>query len=89
VLGLEGRADESLELYTVAWATLRELTLDFVFARSVLDAVHVLGPEPEPVAAAAQDARAIFERLGARPYLALLDAALARKPAATMVPSGA
>jgi len=47
--------------------------------------IYVLGPEDPAVPAMADEARAIFERLGARAYLDRLDEAMARRSSAAAV----
>ena len=49
-----------------------------MLADTLLDAVHVLEPDDPAVPAMADEARAIYERLGARVLLERLDEALAR-----------
>jgi hypothetical protein len=53
---------------------------DFDLARTGLDMILLLGPDHPDVPAVAAEARAIFERLSAQPYLDRLDAALAASP---------
>jgi hypothetical protein len=75
---LEGRDDDGLSGFRQALAVLRELELDFELARVSLDMVILFGPDRSGVQAAADEARAIFERLRARAYLDLLSEAMAR-----------
>ena len=77
---LEGRSTEATAGYLDA--INRHLAVDSRFdaARYALDAVHLIGPTDPSVRAAADRAREIFESLRARPYLALLDVALALPP---------
>ena len=44
---------------------------------TILDAIRLLGPGDSDIRRAAEEARGIFERVGARRSLAMLDAALA------------
>jgi class 3 adenylate cyclase/tetratricopeptide (TPR) repeat protein len=76
----EGRRVESLAGYRAAMAGWREFGLRFDLALCGLDAVHLLGPDEPEVRAMGDEARAIFEDLGARPFLERLDAALAASP---------
>jgi class 3 adenylate cyclase/tetratricopeptide (TPR) repeat protein len=75
---LEGRSADAARAFTEGWRRFRELGVDFAFARSVVDAAVLLGPDDPAVAAALPDARTILERLGARPHLERLTAAAAR-----------
>jgi class 3 adenylate cyclase/predicted ATPase len=75
---LEGRLDEAVVGYRRAIATYHDFGFDFFAARTVIDAVRVLGGErlgPDLV----DEARGVFERVGAQPYLTWLDEALAIK----------
>jgi len=88
---LEGRRDEALEGFRLAQAEMRRFEQWFEFAAFALDAISVLPDQPE-VRSWAHEARAIFERLRARPYLERLDAALGSTgpdSAAAMAPSSA
>lgn len=73
---LEGRTEEAVAGFRAAIAAYRQLELHWPEARAILDAIKLLPTELE-VRDWAPDARAIFERLKARPYLAMLDEALA------------
>jgi hypothetical protein len=88
---LEGGRDQALEGFLLAQAEMRRLEQWFEFAASALDAISVLPDEPE-VRSWALEARTIFERLQARPYLERLDAALGSTgpdSAGAMTPSSA
>ncbi len=76
IAALEGRSDEAAAGYGEALKHYRALGLDFELAGAALDWVLLLGPGTPEARAAADEARAIFERLGARPYLERLDAAM-------------
>ncbi|HVA86920.1 MAG TPA: hypothetical protein VNF73_11475 [Candidatus Saccharimonadales bacterium] len=80
IAALEGRRDEALAGFRDACRRYRELGADFPFAWIVLDALILLGPEEPAIRDQADEARAIFERVRAVPYLEWLDAAL-RQPA--------
>ena len=75
---LEGRTSEATTDYLDAIRRLGELGERFDQARTILDALTVLGPADTRLAAAADDARTTFERVAAQPYLVRLEAALAR-----------
>jgi tetratricopeptide (TPR) repeat protein len=81
VAALGGRFDEAVPGFRRAMTSFRDLRLDFELARAGLDMVHLLGPDEPEAASAAEEARAIFERLGAQPYLERLNGALAATPA--------
>jgi hypothetical protein len=53
-----------------------------------VDFLVLLGPDEPAAVAAAQEARIVFDRVGARPYLERLEAALA-PGSATSVPDAA
>ncbi|MEP7378408.1 MAG: adenylate/guanylate cyclase domain-containing protein [Chloroflexota bacterium] len=74
---LEGRADLALNGYRVAMETLKNIGLQFDAGTAVIGALWSLPAEPE-VRGWAPFAREVFERVGAAPYLALLDQAVAR-----------
>jgi hypothetical protein len=96
IAAVEGRTNEALSLYRVALGGWRATHSVWDEALTGLDMALVLAPAGPEVAAAADSSRQTFERLGARPYLEMLDAAvkppaLAGVPgrrAATRVPSG-
>ncbi|HTS15349.1 MAG TPA: hypothetical protein VMH24_06760, partial [Candidatus Sulfotelmatobacter sp.] len=74
---LEGRAEESVELYREARARMIDNGDAFSAALIGLDMVTIVGPAVPVVREAAAEARVVFERVGARSYLAFLEAALA------------
>jgi tetratricopeptide (TPR) repeat protein len=82
---LEGRSAEAGRGFTEGWRRYRELGVDFLFARSVVDGAVMLGADDPAVSAALPEARAIFERLRARPHLERLAAAVARAGARRLV----
>ena len=59
--------------YAAVLPELAEMGLAYKRALVVLDMALVLGPDHPVVQASVDDARAILERLGARPFLARLD----------------
>ena len=77
IAALEGRRDEALALYRQVFVECLGFGMDFVYAERVLDAVRLLGADTPELQEPATEARAIFERLKAAPYLAWLDEALA------------
>ena len=88
---LEDRISEATRGYLEATSELRRVGLLWELARTQLDFVIAVGPGVREARDAAEEARATFERLGARPYLERLEAAVGpgdseRRPAAS--PSG-
>jgi class 3 adenylate cyclase/predicted ATPase len=81
IAALDGRRDDAVVGYRDAVARFRAVNQDFEMACTALDFVLLLGPEDPSALAAAEEARAIFERVGARPYLEHLEAAMGRPPA--------
>jgi hypothetical protein len=81
IAALEGRREEALAGYREAITQLGDCGLDFEVARLKLDAIIVLGAAGPEVRAWADGARAVFERLGARPYLDRLAQATTGAPA--------
>jgi len=81
---MEGDADGALEEFRGALDRYRSMELAWEYARTALDALAAL-PEDSRVRPWAAEARATFERLGARPYVRLTDeylgGALPRRPA--------
>jgi hypothetical protein len=78
IAALDGRVDDAVAGYRDALARFRAINHDFDLACTALDFVLVVRPENPAALAAAEEARVIFERVGARPYLEHLEAALAR-----------
>jgi class 3 adenylate cyclase/tetratricopeptide (TPR) repeat protein len=78
---VEGRRADARAQYLEALRLFRELGLAWVAANIGLDAIIADALEPAERQRVADEARATFERLGARPYLVQLDAALSRAPA--------
>ena len=79
---LEGRRPEARAQYLEALRLFREMNLSWLVAVTALDAIVADALEPAERQRVADEARAILERLGAKPYLAQLDAALAAAPTA-------
>jgi hypothetical protein len=78
VAALEGRGDEARAGFQASWQGFRELGMDFLLARTILDAIVVLPPGSSQLRAEVAEARSIFQRVGAQAYLDLLDSALSR-----------
>lgn len=70
---LEGRADEGRRLFAEAQRGLLDAGVAFEAALVAIDAAVTLGPDDPAAVEAAGAARPILERLGARPFLAMLD----------------
>jgi class 3 adenylate cyclase/tetratricopeptide (TPR) repeat protein len=81
IAALEGRRDEAVAGFREALTRCRDLGLDFDVARLSLDFVLLVGADHPATREAAAEAHAIFERVGARPYLERLDAAMASSAA--------
>jgi class 3 adenylate cyclase/tetratricopeptide (TPR) repeat protein len=73
---LEGRRAEGLALYQEGFRTLRELGAVFQLALAELDLIVLVGGDDPQVRSAAEEAREIFTRLGAKPFLKRLESAL-------------
>jgi class 3 adenylate cyclase/tetratricopeptide (TPR) repeat protein len=78
---LAGRDGDAQAGYVDACRRWRDVGLDFEAAMCQLSFVTVLGASSAEGRAAAEDARSLFERLGARPLVALVDAAVRSSPA--------
>ncbi|MGH2357577.1 MAG: ATP-binding protein, partial [Candidatus Limnocylindria bacterium] len=87
IAALEGREAEAIEGYREALRQRRALELHFDTARTALDYVLLVGPNAPGAREAAEEARAVFERLGARPYLNRLQEALVAAPPQSPTPS--
>ncbi|MGH2407792.1 MAG: hypothetical protein ACRDF7_06920, partial [Candidatus Limnocylindrales bacterium] len=85
---MEGHPAEALVLYREALRAWRDLGLAWDEALCGVDMATLLDPFEPEVRAAAETAREILGRLGAKPVLARLDAALA-EPHALSVPASA
>ncbi len=80
IAALEGRPAEALPLYREALRAWRDLGLAWDEALCGVDMATLLDPADPDVRAAADAAREILVRLEAAPFVARLDAALARSP---------
>jgi len=76
IAALEGYREEALAGYRDARVRYRDLRLSFKLASVDLDMVILLGVDDPETRAAADEARTVFERVGARPYLDRLEAAV-------------
>ena len=81
LVALEGRPAEAHPLYRDALRSWRDLGLAWDEALCGLDMAQLLDPSEPQVKAAAESSREILVRLGAAPFIARLDAALARSAA--------
>jgi tetratricopeptide (TPR) repeat protein len=70
---LDGRRDDALAGFRESIDLLRAIHDRFGLAERVIDLLFVLGPGDPGTPELAAEARAIFERVAARPYLATLD----------------
>jgi hypothetical protein len=73
LLALEGRTDEAAQRYVAAARRWRELEVWFPLALSQYDFAATIGTKHPDARAAAEEARQIFTRLGAKPMLQRLD----------------
>jgi class 3 adenylate cyclase/tetratricopeptide (TPR) repeat protein len=80
IAALEGRRDEALALYLEVFRETVDFGMHYAYAERVLDAVKLLGADTPRLREDALEARAIFTRLRATPYLAWLDEAFAAIP---------
>ncbi len=81
VAALEGRAVDALAGHREVLRGLHELGVDFEIALVGLQCAALMDPSIPEMAAAIDEARAIFTRIGAAPFLVLLDRALAKNAA--------
>jgi class 3 adenylate cyclase/tetratricopeptide (TPR) repeat protein len=87
IAALEDRPAEAIPLYREALRAWRDLGLAWDEALCGLDMATLLDPSEPEVRAAAESAREMLVRLGAKPFIARLDAATARPTvAATSAP---
>ena len=76
IAALEGRRAEALAGYREALRGWRNLGLPWFMALTAVDALTLLGPDEPELHAAGEEARAVLARLGAKPILARLEAAM-------------
>ena len=86
---LEGRVGEGVVRFRDQLRVYRDLDVTLFSGFPLLDFVRALGPDAPETQAFAEEARAIFERLGSPPLLARLDEALAGRPAGATQPAAA
>jgi hypothetical protein len=86
---LEGRPADARTHYAEAQRLWRELGLAYLLGMCDLDIVIVGAMEAEERRRAADEARAIFTRLGAQPLLARLDVSLGAETASRSAPASA
>jgi class 3 adenylate cyclase/tetratricopeptide (TPR) repeat protein len=89
IAALEGRRAEAIGAFRGVVGEALERGDDFEAANDALTAVVLLGAEEPSLRALADEARRLFERVGARSYLARLDAAIAGPPVAAASGRGA
>jgi class 3 adenylate cyclase/tetratricopeptide (TPR) repeat protein len=78
---LAGRTAEAVAGYRDALARWRDRGVHFLQALSALTFVHLVGPDNPDAQEAAEEARVIFERLRARPFLERLEETMAGRDA--------
>ena len=78
IAALEGKTMEAMALYRDALRGWRDTNSVWEEVQTGLDMAELLDPGEPDVASVLASTRAILERLGAKPYLAQLDAAIAR-----------
>ena len=81
--GLEGRRGEAVAGFVDALRRWRELGLEFEAAVCGLTFVKMVGVAEPAARDAADHARVLFSRIGARPFLGLLDSAVGAPPVLT------
>jgi hypothetical protein len=89
IAALEGRRAEAIGAYRRVVTAALEQGVAFEAANEAVTAVVLLGTEEPSLRALADEARRVFERVGARSYLARLDAAIAGPPVAAASGLGA
>ncbi len=75
---LEGRRDEAIGQYRTSANTFRRLELPFELGRCLMEYASLVSPADPGAHAAADEARAIFSKLGSPPLLERLDIGLVR-----------
>ena len=86
---LEGRTADALGLYREALRGWRDVGQTWDEALTGIDMATLLEPSEPEVRSAAESTRAILMRLGAKPFLQRLDAAMARSTSAESPSTGA
>jgi tetratricopeptide (TPR) repeat protein len=85
----EGRRDDARAGFVEAIRRWRDLGLEFEAALCALTFVTMVGPAEPEAREAAEQARNVFERVGAKPHQVLLDQAMAAVPQARPTRRGA
>ncbi|MEO7119327.1 MAG: hypothetical protein ABIZ34_10190, partial [Candidatus Limnocylindrales bacterium] len=80
IAALEGRTDEAVDGFLDAISRTRAVGNDVIAAMVALDMVDLLGADHPATREPAAEARIVFERIGAKPYLERLDMVIARAP---------
>lgn len=80
VAALERRDADAIAEFLDAISQYQAVHGDYFAALTALDLLLAVGPEQTVVRDAAGEARVVFERVGARPYLERLDVALRGRP---------
>jgi hypothetical protein len=75
---LDGRQSEALEGFREALEVWRDLDVPLIRGLCLMDIVAVIAPSNVEAAAAADEARSLWTRLGAPPLIARLDELVAR-----------
>jgi hypothetical protein len=88
VAALEGRRGEARASFVDALRRWRDLGMEMEAAICALNFVTMLGPSEPGAREAADGAAALFERLGAKPFVDLLDRAMRATPSAPHAPAG-
>jgi hypothetical protein len=86
---LDGRQDERSAAFVDAIRQWRDLGLEFEAAMCALTLVTMVGPAEPEARDAADQARLVFERIGANLHLVLLEQAMAATPGARPAPRDA
>jgi ATP/maltotriose-dependent transcriptional regulator MalT len=81
ILALDGDVKQAIATYFGVAGRWRNLGVPFDLALAHLDMATLVGPEHAEALEAAEEAREILTRLGAKPFLERLDAALAERAA--------
>ena len=89
IAALEGRRSEAIAAYRRVVAEALEHGAGFEAANEAVTAVVLLGADEPSLRALADEARRLFERVGARSYVARLDAAISGPPVAAASGRGA
>ena len=86
IAAIDGRTEEAAAGYRDGISRIRAVSSDFEASRMSLDCALLVGPEHPVSRMLAADAREVFERCRATPYLQRLDAAMAGVAATAVSP---